>query len=125
MKSADELAVDELMDRYFDGLYHSDSTVLRTVFHPALAYVNATAGNHEFMDIDAYMTRIDNREPPAVRGEKRNESVDRVTLTGRQMGLVEARMTMMGRDYQDLLTLIHTDDGWKVITKVFAYQEKG
>ena len=40
------------------------------------------------------------------------------------MGLIEARMTMMGRDYQDLLTLIHTDDGWKVITKVFAYRAK-
>lgn len=124
MKSADEVAIDGLMERYFTGLYHSDSGVLRTVFHPELAYINATEGNHEFMDLEAYMTRIDNREPPAVRGEKRSESVDRLTLTGRQMGLVEARMTMMGRDYQDLLTLIHTDDGWKVIAKVFAYQQK-
>jgi len=124
MKSADEVEIDGLMGRYFDGLYHSDSEVLRTVFHPALAYVNATGGNHEFMDLEAYMTRIDTREPPAARGEKRSESVDRVTLTGRQMGLVEARMTMMGRDYHDLLTLIHTDAGWKIMTKVFAYHEQ-
>tara|TARA_E500000318_G_scaffold65843_1_gene60792 strand:+ start:999 stop:1379 length:381 start_codon:yes stop_codon:yes gene_type:complete len=124
MKSADELEVEALMERYFDGLYHSDSEVLRTVFHPKLAYINASEGNHEFMDIEAYMTRIDNREPPAKRGENRSESVDRVKLISRQMGLVEARMTMMGRDYQDLLTLIHTDAGWQVLTKVFAYQEK-
>ena len=124
MKSSDELRIDALMERYFEGLYHSDSAVLRTVFHPELAYVNATDGNHEFMDLETYMTRIDNREPPAKRGDPRRESVDRVSLTGRQMGLVEARMTMMGRDYQDLLTLIHTDDGWKVITKVFAYRAK-
>ena len=77
-----------------------------------------------FMDLETYMTRIDNREPPAKRGDPRRESVDRVSLTGHQMGLIEARMTMMGRDYQDLLTLIHTDDGWKVITKVFAYRAK-
>jgi hypothetical protein len=124
MKSSDELQIDALMERYFEGLYHSDSEILRTVFHPELAYVNATDGNHEFMDLEAYMTRIDNREPPAKRVDPRRESVDRVSLTGRQMGLVEARMTMMGRDYQDLLTLIHTDDGWKVITKVFAYRAK-
>ena len=124
MKSSDELQIDALMERYFEGLYHSDSAVLRTVFHPELAYVNATDGNHEFMDLETYMTRIDNREPPAKRGDPRRESVDRVSLTGHQMGLSEARMTMMGRDYQDLLTLIHTDDGWKVITKVFAYRAK-
>ena len=110
MKSSDELQIDALMERYFEGLYHSDSEILRTVFHPELAYVNATDGNHEFMDLETYMTRIDNREPPAKRGDPRRESVD--------------RMTMMGRDYQDLLTLIHTDDGWKVITKVFAYRAK-
>jgi hypothetical protein len=124
MKSSDEVQVDALMERYFEGLYHSDSEILRTVFHPELAYVNASDGNHEFMDLETYMTRIDNREPPAKRGDERNESVDRVTLTCSQMGLVEARMTMMGRDYQDLLTLIRTDQGWKVITKVFAYHAK-
>ena len=37
---------------------------------------------------------------------------------------IEARMTMLGRNYQDLLTLIHTDDGWRILTKVFSFVER-
>ncbi|MEM9332315.1 MAG: nuclear transport factor 2 family protein [Pseudomonadota bacterium] len=44
-----------------------------------------------------------------------------MTLNGSQMAFVEARMTMLGRDYHDLLTLVHEGTEWKVVTKVFSY----
>lgn len=114
----------ELMARYFDGLYHSDSKILRTVFHAELSYVNATTGNHEFMGLEAYMTRIDNRTSPASRGDSREEVIENIKLKGDQMGLVEARMAMLGRTYEDLLTLIHDGNDWKVLTKVFSHMER-
>ncbi|MEM7091288.1 MAG: nuclear transport factor 2 family protein [Pseudomonadota bacterium] len=118
--------IQNLMSRYFDGLYHSDSTTLRTVFHADLAYVNATPGNYEFLGLDAYMARIDARTPPASRNDPRAETIERIALKGDRIGIVEARMTMMGRDYQDLLTVINTDEGWQVLTKVFSFvAEKG
>ena len=55
MKTPDEREVEALMQRYFDGLHHSDSDVLRTVFHPELKYINATEGNHEFMDLETHI----------------------------------------------------------------------
>ena len=125
MKQDSQLEVQELMVRYFDGLYRSDSAVLRSVFHADLMYVNATRGNYENMGLAAYMKRIDARTPPSSRGDPRNEVIERVTLHGGRIGIVEARMTMMGRDYQDLLTLIHTTEGWRVLTKVFSYIERG
>ena len=125
MAMPDHTEIQGLMQRYFDGLYRSDSDVLRTVFHEDLAYVNGTAGTYEHMGLDAYMARIDARTPPASRGDPREEVVERITLKGDRIGIVEARMTMMGRNYQDLLTLIHTDDGWRVLTKVFSFVELG
>ena len=124
MEGTDQLDIDGLMTRYFDGLYHSDSAVLRTVFHPELSYVNATVGNHEFLGLEAYMERIDGRTPPASRNDPREETIEKVALKGGQIGIVEARMTMLGRDYQDLLTLIRTDEGWRVLTKVFTHVER-
>lgn len=112
------------MTRYFEGLYHSNSDILRTVFHPDLAYVNGTEGIYEHMGLDAYMTRIDARTPPASRGDARDEVIERITFKGTRIGMVEARMTMMGRNYQDLLTIIHTDQGWRVLTKVFSFVER-
>ena len=124
MAEAENTEVQELMERYFDGLYHSDSSVLKTVFHKDLAYVNGTSGSYEFMGLDAYMKRIDGRTPPAVRGDPREEMIERVALKGDRIGIVEARMIMMGRNYQDLLTLINTADGWRVLTKVFSFVER-
>ena len=124
MTDIDQSEIDALMQRYVDGLHQSDSAILRTVFHPELAYVNATSGNHEFMGLEAYMARIDGRESPASRGEPRNGVVERVTLKGGRIGLIEARMTMLGRNYQDLLTLIRVDGEWKVLTKVFTHVER-
>lgn len=124
MTPNDQAEIEAIMQRYFDGLYQSDSAVLRTVFHPELAYVNATPGSQEFMGLEAYMARIDGRTPPASRHDPRDDVIERITLKGGQIGVVEARMTMIGRNYQDLLTVIRTDDGWRVLTKVFTHLER-
>ncbi len=121
MTGSNETEVRELMKLYFDGLYHSNSTVLRSVFHTDLAYVNATADTYEHMGLEDYMARIDARTPPASRGDAREEIVERIEFKGDRIGIVEARMTMMGRNYQDLLTIINTDEGWRVLTKVFSF----
>ena len=124
MENAERVEIDTLMQRYFDGLYHSDSAVLRTVFHKNLSYVNAISSDHEFLGLEAYMDRIDARTSPASRNDPREETVERITLKFGKISLVEARMVMLGKDYQDLLTIIHTDDGWRVLTKVFTLTDR-
>lgn len=124
MVGSDYTDIQDLMSSYFDGLYHSDSKVLKGVFHADLRYVNGTSGTYEQMGLDAYMARIDARTPPASRGEPREEVIERIALKGDRIGIVEARMTMIGRNYQDLLTLMNTDDGWRVLIKVFSFVER-
>lgn len=124
MTGFDEAEVRELMQLFFDGLYQSSSDILRTVFHPDLACVNGTAGTYERMGFEDYMARIDARTPPASRGDARKEVIERLAFKGERIGIVEARMTMMGRNYQDLLTIINTDEGWRVLSKVFSFVER-
>lgn len=124
MTRSNEAEVRDLMKLYFDGLYHSNSDVLRAVFHSDLTYVNGTEGTYEHMGLEDYMARIDGRTPPASRADPREEVVERIEFKGDRIGVVEARMTMMGRNYQDLLTIINTDDGWRVLTKVFSFVER-
>ncbi|AHD11547.1 nuclear transport factor 2 family protein [Phaeobacter gallaeciensis] len=124
MAGSENSEIRDLLGRYFEGLYHSDSKVLRSVFHADLSYVNGTAGTYEQMGLEAYMARIDARTPPASRGDPREEVIERIALKGERIGVVEARMTMMGRNYQDLLTLINTEGGWRVLTKVFSFVER-
>ena len=113
-----------LMERYFDGLHRADSTILRTVFHPELAYVCATPGDELYLNLTDYMARIDAREPPAKRGEPRTGTVLDIAFAGSRLARITARMSMMGRDYTDLLTLVHDGTQWRVIAKIFAYTPK-
>lgn len=124
MTGTHENEVRELMELYFDGLYQSSSDILRAVFHPDLSYVNGTAGSYEHMGLEDYMARIDARTSPASRGDAREEVIERVAVKGDRIGIVEAHMTMMGRNYQDLLTIINTEEGWRVLTKVFSFVER-
>lgn len=124
MSGPNETEVRAVMNLYFEGLYHSSSEILRKVFHPDLAYVNGTEGTYENMGLEDYMARIDARTPPSSRGDPREEVIERIEFKGDRIGIVEARMTMMGRNYQDLLTIINTDEGWRVLTKVFSFVER-
>lgn len=116
--------VTRLMQSYFDGLYHADSMRLREVFHPKLAYICATEGDELYLDLDTYMARMDLREAPAKRGEPRDDVILEINFSSPQLAYVKARMTMMGRDYLDYLTLVRHDGGWRVLTKVFSYVPK-
>lgn len=121
MTPADHIEVVALMGRYFDGLYHADSSTLRRVFHPRLAYVCATEGDALYLDLDSYMTRVEGRVPPAARQERRDDRILEIAFASERLARVEARMVMMGRLFHDVLTLIREGDDWRIVTKVFTY----
>ena len=121
MTPADHNAIARLMSAYFEGLYQADSSILRGVFHTQLAYACATEGDELFLDLETYMARIDKREAPAKRNEPRNEAVLEVAFGSPRLARVSARMSMMGRDYLDFLTLIREGAEWRIVTKVFTY----
>ncbi|UWR99487.1 nuclear transport factor 2 family protein [Phaeobacter inhibens] len=121
MTPVDHKEVGKLMETYFEGLHQADSAMLRDVFHPQLAYVCATEGDELYLDLETYMARVDGREPPARRGERRGEEVLEVAFASDRLACVSARMTMMGRDFHDLLTLVRHGAEWRIVAKVFSY----
>lgn len=121
MTRDDHAEVAGLMETYFEGLYQADSTMLRRVFHPNLAYACATEGDALYLDLETYMTRIDGRQPPAERGDPRDEALFEIAFGSPRIARVTARMSMMGRNYLDFLTLIRHDDEWRIVTKVFTW----
>lgn len=121
MTPADHAAVTTLMQSYFEGLHQADSTMLHKVFHPQLAYVCATEGDPLYLDFKTYMARIDAREPPVKRGDPRDEAVLEIAFGSDRIARVTARMSMMGRDYLDFLTLVPHEGEWRIVTKVFTY----
>lgn len=109
------------MQRYFDGLYHSDTNVLRTVFHPDARYVCATDDSLVNMGMDEYFPIVDARPAPAASGQQRRDAIASIGLAGPKTAIVRAHCAIGPKYFTDLLTMILTDEGWRIISKVFHY----
>lgn len=62
-------AVVSVVETYFDGLHHSDTTRLRRVFHPQAQYVTVSDGTLLYRDMETYFDVVDKRQSPASRGK--------------------------------------------------------
>ncbi len=124
MTPDDHAQVVALTETYFEGLYQADSTILRRVFHPKLAYICATEGDELYLDLETYMARVDGRVPPSERGDPREEAITQIAFSGPRLATVTARMSMMGRDFMDCLTLVRHGTDWRIATKVFSWVPK-
>lgn len=114
----------EIMNGYFDGLYHADTNQLAKVFHPDMRYVNMIDGDYMNKSRDEYFEIVDRRTPPADKREVRQDRIFSIEFGGSKMAFVRASMTMMDREYLDFLTLTHDQNGWRIMTKIFTYIPK-
>jgi len=113
--------VTEVLQGYFDGLYHADTKRLAKVFHPDARYVNMIDGDYMNKSLAEYFEMVDGRTPPASKSQPRKDRIFSIEFGGSKMAFVRASMTMMDREYLDFLTLSHDQNGWRIMTKIFTY----
>jgi hypothetical protein len=110
-----------VLDDYFEGLYRSDSKILRRVFHPSALYACATDGTVLTLRMDEYFPIIDKRPSPASRDEPRTDRIIAIEFAGPVTALARVECSILPKRFIDLLTFIHVDGRWQVISKVFHY----
>lgn len=118
----DDDAIHDLMEAYFDGLYHCDLARLGQVFHPGAVYACAVGQDCKVLDMLAYFTILRQRTAPARRGEVRLARVDAIEWISDTLAIVKARCRMLDRDYRDALTLLRTEGRWRIVAKTFHYE---
>lgn len=114
-------AVVDVLTRYFDGLHHSDTAILRTVFHPKAGYASATGGELAHLDMASYFAMVDARPSPASRGEARTDRIAAIEFAGPVTALARVHCSIGPRHFTDLLSLVQIDGEWRIIAKVFHY----
>jgi len=116
-------AVNAVLQDYFDGLYGSDTRILRTVFHPEAIYACATGEPLLRLDMEAYFALVDQRPSPASRGDTRADRVISIEFAGPVTALARVECTIAPKRYTDLLTLVFVHGRWQIIAKVFHYDQ--
>jgi len=113
--------VARVMSVYFDGLYHSDSSRLASVFHTRALYACSTEDALVYRTIAEYLPIVDARPSPASRGETRHDRIVSIEFGGPALAFVRAECSIGPKFFTDFLTLIRTDDRWQIISKVFHF----
>lgn len=112
----------EVLNLYFDGLYHSDTARLRRVFHPEARYVCATDGTLLHLGMAEYFPIVGKRPAPASRGEIRRDRIISIETAGPVTAFARVECAIGPKLFTDLLTLIRMDGRWQIISKVFHYE---
>ena len=113
--------VSAAMADYFDGIYRSDTTILRRVFHPRAQYACATDGTLLQLTMDEYFPVVDARISPASRGDARQDRIVSIDFAGPVTAIVRAECRIAPKSFVDLLTFVKLDGRWQIIAKVFHY----
>lgn len=114
-------AVINVISSYFDGLYNSDISLLKEVFHPQAHYACATDGIFRYLNMDEYFPIVDKRPSPASRSEKRNDRILSVEFAGPVTAHARVQCSIADKFFTDFLTLVFVEEKWQIISKVFHY----
>jgi hypothetical protein len=114
-------AITQVLATYFDGLYHGDTDRLRTVFHPTARYATASDGSLLTLSMDEYLPIVDKRPSPASKHEERRDRIVSIELAGPVTAFARVECAIAPKSFTDLLTLVHVDGRWQIISKVFHY----
>ncbi len=115
-------AVVEVLGRYFDGLHHSDTTMLRQVFHPSALYACASEGTLLSLRMDEYFLIVDRRPSPASKGEGRSDRILAIEFAGPVTAFARVECSIEPKHFTDLLTLVQIGGRWQIIAKVFHFE---
>lgn len=115
-------AVPAVLADYFEGLYRSDTTLLRRAFHPRALYACATEGTLLRLDMDEYFPIVDKRPSPASRGDPRADRIVSIDFIGPVTAVARVECAILPKRFSDVLTLVFVDGRWQIISKVFHFE---
>ena len=115
-------AVIAVLQDYFDGLYRSDTKILRRVFHPQAIYACASDGTLLALRMEEYFAVVDKRPSPASRGDARTDRILSIDFIGPLTALARVQCSIRPKHFTDSLTLVLVDGRWQIISKVFHYE---
>jgi ketosteroid isomerase-like protein len=112
---ADIAAVTEVVRTYYDGMMEGDTAKLRRAFHPRASIVGNEGGELYWATLKEFTAECEGAVSQAGPYEWR---IERLSFEG-DTALVRLGGQHAGVWYSDDLSLVLTDDGWRIVHKTF------
>jgi hypothetical protein len=120
---ADEAAIRQTVQYYFDGGKNRDSLTLRKAFHPEARMLFVRDGKLTVVPIGEYITRVgsDRREPGEVDSTERK--VISVDVVG-DAAVAKLKLKRPDALLTDYMSLLKVDGRWLIVNKIFTRETR-
>jgi hypothetical protein len=121
----DLAAIETTIQTYFDGLYEGDTDKLGAAFHP-FAHLYSVGPDGTAVDLPRadWFELVRNRPSAASKGDARDDRIVSVDQSGPGTAFVKVHCQLPPRYFTDYLVLNRTNEGWRIVSKVYRFDTR-
>ena len=116
---ADEAAIRQTMQYYFDGGKNRDSLTLRKAFHPEARMLFAREGELVVVPIGEYITRVGSESLKPGEVDSTERKVVSVDVVG-DAAVAKLELKRPNAVLTDYMSLLKVDGRWLIVNKIFT-----
>jgi hypothetical protein len=116
---ADEAAIRQTVQYYFDGGKNRDSLTLRKAFHPEARMLFAREGKLVVVPIGEYITRVGSESLKPGEVDSTERKVVSVDVVG-DAAVAKLELKRPNAALTDYMSLLKVDGRWLIVNKIFT-----
>ena len=120
---ADEAAIRQTVQHYFDGGRNRDSLALRKAFHPEARMLFAREGKLVVVPIGEYITRVGSEKLEPGEVDSTQRKVVSVDVVG-DAAVAKLELKRLGALLTDYMSLLKVDGRWLIVNKIFTRETR-
>lgn len=120
---ADEAAIRQTVQYYFDGGKNRDSLTLRKAFHPEARMLFARDGKLALVPIGEYITRVGSERLKPGEVDSTERKVVSVDVVG-DAAVAKLELKRPGALLTDYMSLLKVDGRWLIVNKIFTRETR-
>jgi len=122
-KATDIELIQETVQYYFDGIYHSDVEKLKNAFHPNSQVIGYFDGSLSFESLDGFLEFVKATPAPSESGEEYDMGIVSIDVTANE-AVAKVANLYLGLKFTDYLSLLKVDGNWVIVNKIYYYEPK-
>ena len=121
---SDKRQVEACVETYIESMENSDPNLVKHAFHPNGSVVGYLHGDFLEMSVDDFANFVASQQPsPQESGDGVTFQILTCELEG-ETALVKVRDLYLGITFVDTLSLIKTNDEWRIYNKLFHVEDQ-
>ena len=120
---SDEHAINDTIRTYFDSMFESSGEKVHAAFHPNAKITGEIDGELHEMSVPDFAGFVESQQPsPKEKGESARLEVVSLDIAG-NTAVARVRDDYLGMTFLDTLSLLKTDDQWRIYNKLFHVED--